>query len=45
MKEEEMGRACSRHGDEEECIRSLVGKQEGERPLGRLDIGGRMMSE
>jgi hypothetical protein len=29
-----MGRACSTKGGEEECIRILVGKPEGKRPLG-----------
>jgi hypothetical protein len=29
-----MGRACSRHGGEEECIQNLVEKPEGMRPLG-----------
>jgi hypothetical protein len=30
-----MGRACSTNGEEAECIRILVGKPEGKRPLGR----------
>jgi hypothetical protein len=30
-----MGRACSTNGREEECIRILVGKPEGKRPLAR----------
>jgi hypothetical protein len=30
-----MGRACSTNGGEEECIRILVGKPEGKRPLGK----------
>jgi hypothetical protein len=30
-----MGRACSTNWGEEECIRILVGKPEGKRPLGR----------
>jgi hypothetical protein len=30
-----MGRACSTNGDEDECIRILVRKPEGMRPLGR----------
>jgi hypothetical protein len=30
-----MDRACSRLGSEGDCIRGLVGKPEGKRPLGR----------
>jgi hypothetical protein len=29
-----MGRACSAHGREEECIKVLVRKLEGKRPVG-----------
>jgi hypothetical protein len=29
-----MGRACSTNGGEEKCIKILVGKPEGKRPLG-----------
>jgi hypothetical protein len=35
VEEDEMVKACSIHGREEKCIQSLVGKLEGERPLGR----------
>jgi hypothetical protein len=30
-----LGRACSRHGERKNVYRVLVGKAEGERPLGR----------
>jgi hypothetical protein len=30
-----MGRACSTHEDEEECVYNFGGKPEGKRPLGR----------
>jgi hypothetical protein len=30
-----MDRSCSKHGREEDCIYSLVGKPEGNIPLGR----------
>jgi hypothetical protein len=30
-----MGRACSTHGSELECIQDLAVKSEGKRPLGR----------
>jgi hypothetical protein len=30
-----MGRACSTHGEKRNAYRSLVGKPEGNRPLGR----------
>jgi hypothetical protein len=30
-----MGKACSTHEGEEECIKSFVGKLEEKRPLGR----------
>jgi hypothetical protein len=35
IKEEEMGRSCSTHGRDEECIKYLVEKLEGNRPRGR----------
>jgi hypothetical protein len=35
VKEDEMGRACSTNGGEEESYRILVGTPEGKRPLGR----------
>jgi hypothetical protein len=31
-----MGRVCSPHGDEKDCIQVLIGKSEGKRPLGRI---------
>ena len=31
-----MGRTCSTYGAIQKCIQSLVGKPEGNRPLGRL---------
>jgi hypothetical protein len=34
MKEVEVGRACSMHGDEK-SVQSLVQKHEGKRPVGR----------
>jgi hypothetical protein len=36
VKEDEMGRACSTHGEKRNAYRILVGKPEGKRPLGRL---------
>jgi hypothetical protein len=35
VKEDEMGRACSTNGGDDECYRKLVGKPEGKRQLGR----------
>jgi hypothetical protein len=35
VKEDAMGRACSTHGGEEECIYDFGGNPEGKRPLGR----------
>jgi hypothetical protein len=35
VKEDEMGRACSSHGDKRNEHRILVGKLEGKRPLGK----------
>jgi hypothetical protein len=35
VKEDETARACSTHGEEEECIQGFVGKQEGKSLLGR----------
>jgi hypothetical protein len=34
VKEDAMARPCSTNGGEKECIRILVGKPEGKRPLG-----------
>jgi hypothetical protein len=35
VKEGEMGKACSTHGDNRNAYRVLVGRPEGKRPLGR----------
>jgi hypothetical protein len=35
VKEDEMGRACSTHGDKRNVYRILVGKSEGKRPPGK----------
>jgi hypothetical protein len=35
VKEDEMGRACSKNGKKINAYRILVGKPEGKRPLGR----------
>jgi hypothetical protein len=35
FKNDEMGRACSTHGTDENCIQILVGKPEGRRVVGR----------
>jgi hypothetical protein len=35
VREDEMNRACSTHGNEEEYFRILVEKSEGNRPLGK----------
>jgi hypothetical protein len=38
VKEDEMGRAYSSHGEKRNACRILVGKPEGKRPLGRLKL-------
>jgi hypothetical protein len=35
--------ACSTHGEKKNAYRILVGKPEGKRPTGRLNIGGRII--
>jgi hypothetical protein len=35
VKEDEIGRACSTHGEKRKSYSVLVGKPEGKRPLGR----------
>jgi hypothetical protein len=35
VKEDEIGKACSRNGEKRNAYRILVGKPEGRRPLGR----------
>jgi hypothetical protein len=35
VKEDEMGEACSMHGEKRNAYRILAGKPEGNRPLGR----------
>jgi hypothetical protein len=35
VKKDEMGRACSTHGEKKYAYRFLMGKREGKRPLGR----------
>jgi hypothetical protein len=35
VKEDEMGKACSTHGEKRNAYRGLVGKSEGKKPLGR----------
>jgi hypothetical protein len=35
LKEDEMGRECSTNGEKRNAYRTLVGKPEGKRPLGR----------
>jgi hypothetical protein len=35
-----MGRSCSTNGEKRKAYILLVGKSEGKRPLGRLDVGG-----
>jgi hypothetical protein len=42
VKEDEMGGACSNHGEKRNAYRILVGKPEGKRPL-ELDVGGRII--
>jgi hypothetical protein len=39
LKENEMGKACSMNGEQRNAYRTLVGKSEGKRPLGRLRHG------
>jgi hypothetical protein len=39
VKENEMGRACSTHGEKRNAYRVLVGKSEGNRLLGRPRLG------
>jgi hypothetical protein len=41
VKDDEMGRACSTHGDNMNAYRILVGKPKGKRLLERLIVGGR----
>jgi hypothetical protein len=41
--ENDMGRACSMLGSEEECIWGLYREPEGRRSLGRLEVDGRIM--
>jgi hypothetical protein len=38
-----MCRACSTNGDKGNAYIILVGNPEGKRPLGRLDVGGRII--
>jgi hypothetical protein len=38
-----MGRACRPHGAKRNVYRVLVGKSEGKRPLGKIDVGGRII--
>jgi hypothetical protein len=38
-----MGMACSRHVEKRNAYRILVGKPEGKRQLGRLDVRGRII--
>jgi hypothetical protein len=38
-----MRKACSIHGGEKDCIQVFVGKPEGMRPLGRPELGGRII--
>jgi hypothetical protein len=35
IKEDEIGRACSKNGEKRNAYRILVGKPEGKRPLGK----------
>jgi hypothetical protein len=43
VKEDEIGRECNTHGAKRNTCRILVGKPEGKTPLGRLDVGGRII--
>jgi hypothetical protein len=38
-----MVRACTSHGANRNACRVLMGKPEGNRPLGRLDVSGRII--
>jgi hypothetical protein len=38
-----MDGACGTHGEKRNAYRILVGKPEGKRPLGRLDVSGRII--
>jgi hypothetical protein len=38
-----MSNACTTHGEKMNAYRILVRKPEGKKPLGRLDIGGRII--
>jgi hypothetical protein len=42
-KEDEMGMVCSTHGGQNECIRILVGYRDGNKPLERLKLCGRII--
>jgi hypothetical protein len=42
-KEDEMGRACSIHEENMHVYRVLVGNPERKRPLGRLNMGGKII--
>jgi hypothetical protein len=35
VKEDEMGRKCSKHGEKRNAYEILIGKPEGKRPLGK----------
>jgi hypothetical protein len=41
--EMELVRICSLHGDVKNSYKSLVGKPEGKRPLGRFSVIGRII--
>jgi hypothetical protein len=43
VKEDEMGTACSTHGEKRNVYRVLVGKLEGKRLMGKLDVGQRII--
>jgi hypothetical protein len=40
-----MGGACSTNGEKRKAYRILVGKPEGKRPMGRPNVGGRIILE
>jgi hypothetical protein len=42
---DEMGRAGSIHGEKMHVYRVLIGKPEGKRPLGSLNVGGKTILE